>query len=87
MGGDTFDVVMAGSVFKGESDVLRDSMAAMIHRVCPGARLVMPRYEPVVGALLMAMEMDATITPTVYDNLSNSLAAAETRYGVRFRSE
>src|SRR5690606_38393122 len=47
---DPFDVVMAGSVFKGSSPVLRDAMAAMIHRECPEARLVMPRFEPVVGA-------------------------------------
>lgn len=83
---EAFDVVMAGSVFKGESPVLRDAMAAVIHRRCPEARLVMPAFEPVAGALLLGMEHDQTVTDAVYDTLARELDAAAKRYGVVLRS-
>lgn len=84
---DTFDVVMAGSVFKGTSPVLMDAMATVIHRECPNARLVMPLYEPVVGGLLLGMELDKPVSEEVYATLSSGLAHAESRYQVRFSSE
>lgn len=84
---DTFDVVMAGSVFKGRSPVLTDALRMVVHRECPGARLVMPIYEPVVGALLLGMELDCQVTDTVYERLSASLAASEATFGVRFKAE
>jgi N-acetylglucosamine kinase-like BadF-type ATPase len=82
-----FDVVMAGSVFKGSSPVLADAMRTVIHRVCPAAETVMPVFEPVVGALLMGMELDITVTEQIYQNLSRELDAAENRYQVRFKTE
>jgi N-acetylglucosamine kinase-like BadF-type ATPase len=84
---DTFDVVMAGSVFKGRSPVLIDALRTRVHRECPEARLVMPIYEPVVGALLLGMELDHTVTDEVYDRLSESLASSEAKYNVRFKAE
>lgn len=87
MTGDTFDVVMAGSVFKGNSPVLVDTMRTGIHRVCPRARLAMPIFEPVVGALLLGMELDGTISEQVYQQLAASCDEAAERYKVRFRSE
>lgn len=84
---DSFDVVMAGSVFKGRSPVLVDALATVVHRECPEARLVMPIYEPVVGALLLGMELKCTVTDTVYAQLSDSLVAAEAAYDVRFKTE
>ncbi|MFM1918770.1 MAG: hypothetical protein RLZZ303_404 [Candidatus Hydrogenedentota bacterium] len=84
---DVFDVVMAGSVFKGSSPVLRDAMTTRIHRVCPEARPVMPIYEPVVGALLLGMESAITMDLSFYARLGEALACAESQYGVRFRTE
>ena len=83
---DTFNVVMAGSVFKGSSPVLIDAMATSIHRECPKAQLVMPVFEPVVGALLLGMEVDHPVTETVYNKMTEELAQAEERYSVRFKS-
>lgn len=83
---DTFDVVMAGSVFKGISPVLVDAMSTVIHRECPHARMVMPLFEPVVGGLLLGMELDAKIDDAVYATLGGELARAETKYQVRFKS-
>lgn len=82
---DAFDVVMAGSVFKGNSPVLRDAMTTRIHRQCPNARMVMPLYEPVVGALLLAVEQAAPMDNAFHQTLTDSLAEAETRHGVHLR--
>ena len=84
---ESFEVVMAGSVFKSRSPVLEDAMRTVIHAVCPEARLVMPMFEPVVGALLMAMEMDHEVTDDVYRNLKEELRAASARTGVPFTLE
>jgi N-acetylglucosamine kinase-like BadF-type ATPase len=84
---DVFDVVMAGSVFKGSSPVLIDAMETAIHRECPHARLVMPVFEPVAGALLLGMELDITVTEDVYRRLAESLDHAAKQYGVSFRSD
>ena len=78
---DSFDVVMAGSVFKGESPVLIDEMRADVCRVAPSARLVMPLFEPVVGALLFAMERGGVAaTEDVYANLDRTLPTKEELY-------
>jgi len=87
MNGEAFDVVMAGSVFKGSSPVLIDAMRAGILARSPHAQTVMPVYEPVVGALLMGMEQCLEIKPDIYENLSRSLCAAEKRHAVRFTAE
>lgn len=85
---EAFHVVMAGSVFKGNrvSPVLADAMQTAIHRDCPRAEMVMPLFEPVVGALLLGMETELTVTEAVYDNLAEHLTEAETRYGVAFQT-
>lgn len=81
MNEDGFDLVMAGSVFKGESPVLIDEMRADVHHVAPSARLVMPLFEPVVGALLLGMELGAVAaTDAVYANLQETLPNRETLY-------
>jgi len=82
-----FDVVMAGSVFKGSSPVLIDAMRTVIHRQCPQARTVMALYEPVVGALLLGCELDGAVSDTVYNMLENSLAEAERKFQVRLKAE
>ncbi len=82
MNEDVFDLVMAGSVFKGESPVLIDEMRADVHSVAPGARLVMPLFEPVVGALLLAMELGGvSATDDVYANLRETLPSEKVLYG------
>lgn len=82
---DTFDVVMTGSVFKGTSPVLRDAMSTRIHRECPEAHVVKALFEPVVGALLLGVEMDAPMTEDKYAVLTGSLDEAEKRYGIAFK--
>jgi hypothetical protein len=83
---DEFEVVMAGGVFKGSSPVLVDAMRTVIHRECPGARTVIPVFEPVVGALLMGLELDIMVSEEAYEALSRDLLAAEQRYQVKFKA-
>jgi N-acetylglucosamine kinase-like BadF-type ATPase len=82
-----FEVVMAGSVFKGTSPVLIDAMREGIHRLSPGARLVMPEFEPVVGALLLGMELQVQPDDAVYQRLTLGLDAVRKRHGVALRLE
>lgn len=84
---DTFDVVTTGSVFKGISPVLMDAMATRIHRECPNARPVRALFEPVVGALLLGIELDTPMTKERYTTLSASLDAAAARFGLSFKAE
>ncbi len=67
------DVVLAGSVFKGESPLLIDSLTLAIHRTAPKARPVLPLYHPVVGAYLLALEgAGETVGPETYANLDQT---------------
>ena len=84
---DKFQVAMAGSVFKGNSPVLVDAMKTVIHRECPAAEPVMPIFEPVVGALMLGMELDLTITDEIYAMLSSELSKAQQRFGVKLKTE
>lgn len=51
-----FDVVLAGSVFKGQGPLLVDTVTQQIHRMAPHASIVRARFEPAVGALLLAYD-------------------------------
>lgn len=84
---ESFEVVMAGSVFKSKSPVLEDAMRTVIHAECPRACPIMPMFEPVVGALLLGIELDHQITDAEYENLKQSLRAASARTGVSFTME
>jgi N-acetylglucosamine kinase-like BadF-type ATPase len=53
---DEFEVVLAGSVFKGKGPLLIDTVKETIRPVAPRAAVITPRYEPVVGALMLALE-------------------------------
>jgi len=51
-----FDMVLSGSVFKGPGSLLSDAIRMEIHTVCPKAKIIPARYEPVVGAVICALE-------------------------------
>jgi N-acetylglucosamine kinase-like BadF-type ATPase len=51
------DVVTGGSIFKGAGPLLMDAAALALHRLAPLARFTHGRFEPVVGALLLAFEL------------------------------
>jgi hypothetical protein len=51
------DVVTGGSIFKGAGPLLMDAAALALHRLAPLAHFTHGRFEPVVGALLLAFEL------------------------------
>jgi len=51
-----FECVMAGSVFKGKGTLMMNTVKKTVRPVAPKARVVTPRYEPVVGAVMLALE-------------------------------
>jgi N-acetylglucosamine kinase-like BadF-type ATPase len=68
------DVVMAGSTWKGETPIMVDAFRLAVHRVAPRAKLVRPRYEPVVGSWLLAVEKAGlTVDQAVYGALEASM--------------
>ncbi len=50
------EVVLAGSVFKGKGRLMLDAVKETVRPIAPRAHVVTPRYEPVVGALMLALE-------------------------------
>jgi N-acetylglucosamine kinase-like BadF-type ATPase len=59
----TFDLVLAGSMVRAESSLLVDSLAAKVRPVASAARVVRLQDPPVVGAVLMAMELSGATPP------------------------
>ncbi|MFL5805809.1 MAG: N-acetylglucosamine kinase [Roseiflexaceae bacterium] len=53
--GQSFDVVLLGSMFNG-GELLTEPLRATIHAVAPGARLVRLDAPPVVGGVLLGMQ-------------------------------
>ncbi len=68
------EVILAGGVFRGKGPLLLDTVVQTVHRTAPQARVVRPKFAPVVGAVLMALETVAgPLTPEVLENLEKSL--------------
>ncbi len=68
------EVVLAGSVFKGKGPLLLDTVTQVVHKTAPRATIVRPAFEPVVGAVLLALESLGTqVSEEVYDNLQATL--------------
>jgi N-acetylglucosamine kinase-like BadF-type ATPase len=82
---DAFDVVMAGSVFRGEGDSLTDALRAGVAVQCPRARCVLPVYQPVAGALFMGLDAAGWTSPARLRAFEESVGAAESRFGIRLR--
>ena len=75
----TFDVVLIGSMFDG-SPLLIEVMRETIHQLAPGARLVRLTVPPVVGAVVLGMEV-AGLQPDarVRDRLAETVGEARQR--------
>ncbi|MDF2629088.1 MAG: ATPase [Symbiobacteriaceae bacterium] len=68
------DVVMAGSTWKGETPIMVDAFRLAVHRVAPRAKLVRPRYEPIVGSWLLAVEKAGnTVDQAIYSAIEASM--------------
>lgn len=70
------EVVTGGSVFKGVGPLLIDAATLALHRLAPLAAFMRPRVEPVVGALLLAIELHGWLAdPALLARLHETLPA------------
>jgi N-acetylglucosamine kinase-like BadF-type ATPase len=68
-----FDVVLAGSVFKGVGPILIDTITQEVHRVAPKACIVRARFEPAVGSLLLGYDaLGIEVTEEIYTRLAET---------------
>jgi N-acetylglucosamine kinase-like BadF-type ATPase len=68
------EVVLGGSVFKGEGPLLVDTVTQVVQEVAPQATVVVPEFEPVVGAVFLALEsLEIEIDEVVYSSTRASL--------------
>jgi N-acetylglucosamine kinase-like BadF-type ATPase len=68
------EVVLGGSVFKGRGPLLVDTITQMVHRTAPQATIGLPEFEPVVGAVFLALEsLGVEVNEAVYANVRASL--------------
>jgi len=73
LGETEFDVALVGSVFKS-TGILKDVLIEMIYRSAPLAKVIAPRFEPVVGALIMAYKNSGLeITDDLLETIAKSL--------------
>ncbi len=62
-----FDVVLAGSIFKGVGPLLVDTIRQEVHKVAPKATIVRTQFEPVVGSVLLAYDAsEIKVTEQMY---------------------
>src|SRR5579859_392128 len=72
-----FTLVLAGGVLRHPSPVLKDALIERVRAEAPGARPVMSRFEPVVGAALLALEAaGVTVDAALLDRLAATLPPA-----------
>ncbi|MDI7277427.1 MAG: BadF/BadG/BcrA/BcrD ATPase family protein [Anaerolineae bacterium] len=68
-----FDVVLAGSLFKGQGPLLVDTITQAVHQVAPRAHIVRARFEPAVGAVLLAYDaLGVPVTEAMYAALAET---------------
>lgn len=71
---DEVEVVLAGSVFKGKGNLLLDTVKRMVLEDVPNAVIKRPKFEPVIGAALLALEaMNVPIDESFVKRLENTL--------------
>ena len=67
------EVVLGGSVFKGQGALLLNTVRQVVHSVAPQATIETPEFEPVVGAVLLALEsLGVEVSDAIYANLRAS---------------
>ncbi|MFC5403498.1 N-acetylglucosamine kinase [Cohnella soli] len=71
MEGETFDVVLAGSVVvRGKGEYIRSYVEQAVKAVAPNARIARLTVEPVVGAVWLAVESSGIALPSaIYEKL------------------
>ena len=70
------EVVLGGSVFRGRGSLLLETVRTTIRQSAPRARVVLPEFHPVVGAVLQALRnLGIDVDDRIRGNLRASLPA------------
>lgn len=71
------DVVLSGSIFKGEKNIMRDDVTNYMKKIVPKASIVNAKYEPVVGAGIMGLMAlnNYSLNKEIENNLETTAAA------------
>jgi N-acetylglucosamine kinase-like BadF-type ATPase len=70
------EVVLGGSVFRGKGSPLLETVRTTIRQSTPRARLILPEFHPVVGAVFQAMrELGIDVDGQIRSNMRASLPA------------
>lgn len=78
LGDAPFPLVLAGGVLRHPSLVLQNAIVARVQAKLPHAQPQVARFEPVVGALLLALEAaPGQVQPTIYERLATELPQAD----------
>ncbi len=73
-----FTLVMAGGVLRHPAPALRAALVERVRAVVPDVRPVMSRFEPVVGAVLLALEAaGVTVDAALLDRVAATVPPAE----------
>lgn len=74
--GTDVEVVLGGSVFRGEGSLLLEAVRTTIRQSAPRARIVLPEFQPVVGAVFQAMrDLGIDVDDRIRRNMRTSLPA------------
>ncbi len=68
-----FEVILIGSLFEGHP-LMKETMGETIHKLAPDARLVRLNVPPVIGGVVLAMQIDGLNTQPIRENLIASMA-------------
>ena len=69
-----FPLVLAGGVFRHSGRLLADALIERVRSVSPQAQPIFSRFEPVMGALLLAYEsLGLTVNQSLLENLESSV--------------
>ena len=70
------EVVLGGSVFRGEGSLLLEAVRTRIREFAPRALIILPEFHPVVGAIFQAMRnLGIDVDDRIRMNMRNSLPA------------
>jgi N-acetylglucosamine kinase-like BadF-type ATPase len=73
-----FEVVLAGSVFKGVGPLLIDTVTQEVHREAPRAHIVRSGFEPVIGSVLLAYDaLRIPVTESMIMNLAATMPGGQ----------
>jgi len=76
--GEPFTLVLTGGVLRHPSPLLRDALIERVRESAPDARAIQSRFEPAVGAVLLALDsMHILADATLLERLESTLPGAE----------